>query len=317
MTLNPFAWVHSHILLSLLAISPLLAQTIDTGILGTVRDSTGAVVAGAPVTISQSTTGLTRTVGTNAEGYYEVRYLLPGEYSAETHVSGFRSERQTGIVIQIGQQARINFTIQVGAVEERLEVTADAPLIQTENAAMGAVVSQERVVNLPLNGRRFLDLAALTPGVTLTTSAQYSILKTNGTRNTTMALSFDGASATTNRWAFVAMFPSLDAIQEFKVLSGSYTAEYGGNAGANVNVQLKSGTNNLHGSAYEFLRNNDLDARNYFRPGPLTKDVLHRNQFGAVIDGRIIKDKTFFMVGWESQRNVADKIGRASCRERV
>jgi hypothetical protein len=124
-----------------------------------------------------------------------------------------------------------------------------------------------------------------------------------------MALSFDGASATTNRWAFVAMFPSLDAIQEFKVLSGSYTAEYGGNAGANVNVQLKSGTNNLHGSAYEFLRNNDLDARNYFRPAPLTKDVLHRNQFGAVVDGRIIKGKTFFMVGWESQRNLADTAG--------
>jgi hypothetical protein len=120
-----------------------------------------------------------------------------------------------------------------------------------------------------------------------------------------MALSFDGASATTNRWAFVAMFPSLDAIQEFKVLSGSYTAEYGGNAGANVNVQLKSGTNNLHGSAYEFLRNNVLDARNYFRPGPLTKDVLHRNQFGAVVRGRIIKDKTFSW--WMGKpANVAD-----------
>src|SRR5437016_1688962 len=120
MKLNRFECVH---LLPLLAISSLFAQTIDTGILGTVRDSTGAVVAGATVTISQSTTGLTRTVAANAEGYYEVRYLLPGEYTAETHVSGFRSERQTGIVIQIGQQARINFTIQVGAVEERLEVT--------------------------------------------------------------------------------------------------------------------------------------------------------------------------------------------------
>src|SRR5437588_10474557 len=114
-----FARVHSHLLLQIVTISPLLAQTIDTGILGTVKESTGAVIAGAPVTISQAATGLSRTVATNGEGYYEVRYLRPGEYSAETHASGFRSERQTGIIIQIGQQARINFTMQVGALEER------------------------------------------------------------------------------------------------------------------------------------------------------------------------------------------------------
>ncbi|HYM13664.1 MAG TPA: carboxypeptidase-like regulatory domain-containing protein, partial [Bryobacterales bacterium] len=183
--------------LLLLSIAALCAQTIDTGILGNVTDATGAVVANAAVTITQPATGLARTVATNAEGYYEVRYLLPGEYTVEVRTSGFRTERQTRIVIQIGQQARINFAVQVGAVEERVDVVAEAPLTQTENAALGEVVSRERVVNLPLNGRRFIDLAALTPGVTLTTSTQYSILKTNGTRNTTMALSFDGASATT------------------------------------------------------------------------------------------------------------------------
>jgi hypothetical protein len=267
------------------------------------------VVGQAGVTIRQRETGFARTVMTNSEGAYELRYLLPGEYSVEVRASGFRTERRNGVLLQIGQQARINFVVQVGAIDERIEVTAEAPLIATENAALGEVVSRERIVNLPLNGRRFLDLAALTPGVTVTTSAQFSILKTNGTRNTTMQLGFDGVTATANRWAFVAVFPSLDAIQEFKVQSGNYTAEYGGNAGANVNVQLKSGSNELHGSLYEFLRNDKLDARSYFRPAPLAKDILRRNQFGGVVSGHIVRDKTFYMVGWESQRNVQDSAG--------
>ena len=291
------------------AAGALPAQTIDTAILGVVSDPTGAVVVGAEVTILQPATGFARTLKTSADGAYEVRYLLPGEYSVEVKATGFRSERRTGVVLQIGQQGRINFALQLGQVVETMEVVAEVPLMQTESAALGEVVSQERIINLPLNGRRFLDLAALTPGVTLRTSAQFSILKANGTRDTTMALSFDGVSATTNRWAFVAMFPSLDAIQEFKVQTGNYTAEYGGNAGANVNVQLRSGTNQLHGSLYEFLRNDKLDARNFFRPKQLSKDALRRNQFGAVVSGPAVQDRTFFMAGWESQRDVREAAG--------
>ena len=207
-----------------LAVGTAAGQTLDTGILGTVTDPTGAVVVAASITIVQPATGFTRTVETSAEGSYEVRYLLPGEYTVEAKASGFRTERRTGIVLQVGQQARINFALQLGQVVETLEVVAETPLMQTENAALGEVVSHERIINLPLNGRRFLDLAALTPGVTVRTSAQFSILRTNGTRDTTMTLNFDGVSATTNRWAFVAMFPSLDALQEFKVQTGNYTA---------------------------------------------------------------------------------------------
>ncbi len=297
------------VLLLAAASGALPAQTIDTAILGVVSDPTGAVVVGAEVTILQPATGFARTLRTSADGAYEVRYLLPGDYSVEVKAPGFRSERRTGVVLQIGQQGRINFALQLGQVVETMEVVAEVPLMQTESAALGEVVSQERIINLPLNGRRFLDLAALTPGVTLRTSAQYSILKANGTRDTTMALSFDGVSATTNRWAFVAMFPSLDAIQEFKVQTGNYTAEYGGNAGANVNVQLRSGTNQLHGSLYEFLRNDKLDARNFFRPKQLSKDALRRNQYGAVVSGPVVKDRTFFMAGWESQRDVREAAG--------
>jgi len=286
-----------------------LAQTLDTAILGTVTDPSGAVIPSASVTITQPATGRTNTVTTSNGGTYEVRYLFPGEYTVEASATGFKTERYTGVVLQTGQQARLDFSLKLGQVAERTDVVAEAPLIQTENAALGEVISQERIQNLPLNGRRFLDLATLTPGVTVSTDDQFGVVQANGTRNTTMSLTFDGVKATANRWAFVAVFPPLEAIQEFKVQTGNYTAEYGGNAGANINVQLNSGTNSLHGSFYEFLRNNALDARNYFSPAPLPKDVLHRNQFGAVVSGPIIKDKMFFMAGWESQRNIQEFAG--------
>jgi len=287
----------------------LLSQTLDTAILGVITDPTGAAVPTALVTIAQPATGFSQKIQSNHEGAYQIRYLRPGEYTVDVTASGFTPERRTNIILQTGQTARLDFALQVGQVIQRTEVVAEVPLMQTENAALGEVVSTERVANLPLNGRRFLDLAALTPGVTVRTESQFSLVRANGTRDTTQALSFDGVKATSNRWAFVAIFPPLDAIQEFRVQTGNYTAEYGGNAGANINVQLRSGTNALHGALYEYLRNDTLDARNYFSPAPLPKDVLRRNQFGAVVSGPIIKDKVFFMVGWESQRNNQESAG--------
>ena len=296
-------------ILFFLGVASALSQTLDTAILGVVTDPSGASVPGAEITITQPATGFTQRILTNSEGAYELRYLRPGEYTVEVAASGFAPERRTNLAVQTGQASRLNFVLQVGQVSQRADVVAEAPLMQTENAALGEVVSTERVTNLPLNGRRFIDLAALTPGVTVRTESQFSLVRANGTRDTTMALTFDGVKATSNRWAFVAMFPPLDAIQEFRVQTGNYTAEYGGNAGANVNVQLRSGTNAFHGNLYEFLRNDKLDARNYFSPAPLPKDVLRRNQFGAVVSGPIVKDKVFFMVGWESQRNNQESAG--------
>src|SRR4051794_3846000 len=141
------------------------AQTIDTGILGDIKDPTAAAIAGATVRILQPSTGLSRTVTTDTGGHYEVRYLKPGDYTVEVKAAGFRSERQTGIVIQIGQQARIDFGMQVGDVVETVEVNSSASLLQTENSTLGEVVGPERIVNLPLNGRNFAQLAVLTPGV--------------------------------------------------------------------------------------------------------------------------------------------------------
>lgn len=291
------------------------AQTLDTGILGTVTDPSGAVVANASVSITQTATGVKRTTQTAADGKYEVRYLVPGEYSVEVQAQGFRTARASNIVIQINQQARLDFALQVGEVQQTLEVTAAAPLLQTENATLGEVVARERIVNLPLNGRTFTQLAALTPGVRISeanlfsTSTGGSRIIANGARDAWEQVNIDGITMVNNRSNYINLYPSIEALQEFKVQSGNYSAEYGGNAGPNVNLQLRSGANQLHGSLFEFLRNDKLDARGYFRPQPFPKDVLRRNQFGAVISGPIRRDKTFFMADYEAVRASRESAG--------
>lgn len=296
----------------LVASLSLAAQTIDTGILGTVADPAGATVANATVTVTAPDTGFSRAVTTGADGKFDIRYLVPGEYAVEVKATGFRTERRTGIVIRIGQQARLDFTLQLGEVQQTVEVNAVAPLLQTENATLGDVVAHERIVNLPLNGRTFTQLASLTPGVRATdpnlhtASTDGSRIIANGARDIWMQVNIDGVTMVNNRMAYVNLYPSLEALQEFKVQSGNYSAEYGGSAGANVNLQLRSGTNRFHGTMFEFLRNEKLDARNFFRPRPFSKDILKRNQFGAVASGPVWKDKTFFMVNYEGTRSVRE-----------
>lgn len=243
------------------------AQTLDTGILGVVTDPSGAVVANASVSITQAATGVKRTTQTAADGKYEVRYLVPGEYSIEVQAQGFRTVRASNIIVQINQQARLDFSLQVGEVQQTLEVTAAAPLLNTETATLGEVVARERIVNLPLNGRTFTQLAALTPGVRISeanlfsTSTGGSRIIANGARDAWEQVNIDGITMVNNRSNYINLYPSIEAVQEFKVQSGNYTAEYGGNAGPNLNLQLRSGTNQLHGTLFEFLRNDRLDAR--------------------------------------------------------
>ena len=288
-------------------VSLLSAQTLDTGILGLVNDPSGAVISAATVTVTQAATGVTKTVATDTTGRYEFRYLLPGEYVVEAKAAGFRTERQSGIVIQIGQLARIDFSMQVGDVVETVNVSTSASLLQTENATLGEVVGTERIVNLPLNGRNFAQLAVLTPGVRVVEeSSVRTRVIANGVRDIAMQISFDGITAVNNRHNFVVLYPSVDAIQEFKVQSGNYSAEYGGNAGANINVQIRSGSNQFHGTGFAFLRNDHLDARGYFRPAPLPKDVLRRGQFGGVLSGPVRKDKTFFLMSYEGRRQAQE-----------
>ncbi len=295
-------------------ILPLASQTLDTGILGTVTDPASASISGADVTIANKGTGLTRAVKTAADGKYEVRYLVPGEYTVEVRAPGFRAEH-TSVVIQINQQARLDFAMQIGEVQQSVEITSTAPLLQTENSTLGAVIANERMVNLPLNGRSFIQLSVLTPGVRTSEPSQFTVstggsrIIANGARDAWMQVNIDGITMVDNRSNYVNLFPVIDALQEFKVQSGNYSAEYGGNAGANTNLQLRSGTNQLHGNVWEFLRNDKLDARSYVRAAPLPKDNLKRNQFGAVVSGPIRRDKTFFMVSYEGVRAVQESAG--------
>jgi len=288
------------------------AQTLDTGILGTITDPAGAVVAGATVVIENPATGQRRTVKTSSDGKYEVRYLVPGVYNIEAQATGFRTVRSTNVTVQINQQVRADFSLQIGEVQQTVEISSSAPLLQTENATLGEVVSTERIVNLPLNGRSFVQLATLTPGVRVTEPSQFtsstngSRIIANGARDSWMQVNIDGVTMVNNRSNYVTLYPIIDAMLEFKVQSGNYTAEYGGNAGANVNLQLRSGTNQFHGSLWEFFRNNALDARGYFRPAPFPKDILRRNQFGTMVSGPIRRDKTFFLVAYEGIRSAQE-----------
>jgi len=295
----------------------LYSQTADTAILGRVTDPQGSVVPKATVTVTESSTGVARTATTSAEGNFEIRYLVPGEYTVEVGASGFRGERRTGITIQIAQQARINFSLQVGSVQQAVEVTGTAPLLQTENSTLGSVVGTERTVDLPLNGRQFNNLAVLTPGVSVTNPDQHSsstdggLITANGQRPIWGQVNVDGVTMVNNRHAYVNIYPSVDAIEEFKVQTGNFSAEYGMGAGTNTNIQLRSGTNAFHGSAFEFLRNQAIDARDFFIPAPAPKNILKQNQFGATFGGPIVRNKTFFFASYEGLRSIAESPSTA------
>jgi hypothetical protein len=287
-------------------------QTLDTSILGTATDSSGAVVPGATVTVLSPATGIKKTAITGTSGEYAVTYLAPGTYDVTIEAKGFTTQKRTGIVLQLNQQGKIDFGLTVGGSEQTVQVEGTQPLLQSENASLGAVIGTERTANLPLNGRKFDDLAILTPGVSVynpdlhSSSTDGSTISSNGGRSTWGQINVDGITMVNNRHAYVNLFPSIDAIEEFTVQTGDYSAQYGGSAGANVNIQLKSGTNHFHGTLFEFIRNDAVDARNYFRQAPLPKNILKQNQFGATLGGPVIKDRTFFFLSYEGIRSIQE-----------
>ena len=311
MTRRPYS-----ICLFLLLISigmPSLAQTVDTAISGSVTDSTGAVIPGAAVTVTAASTGIAKRAVTSSSGDYVVNYLIPGTYDVTVAAGGFATFTQKGIVLEINQQAKVNAAMSVATGTQEIQVqAANQPLLQTQMSSIGTVVGAVATVNLPLNGRKFDDLAVLTPGVTTSdpdnhsSSTAGSSINAYGSQVTWAQVNVDGVTMVNNRHAYVNVFPSVDAVQEFNVLTGNYSVEYGGGAGTVTNIQLKSGTNALHGDVFEFFRNPVLDARNFFRPAPLAKQVLKQNQFGGTLGGPIRKDRTFFFVSYEGLRSVED-----------
>src|SRR5437773_590981 len=290
-----------------LGVASVYSQSADTGVLGIISDASGAVVPGSTVTVTNASTGVLQTVVSGPNGAFEVRYLVPGSYVVQAELPGFRTERRS-IELRLGQMARLTFALHVGQIGEVIDVVAKGLLLETQSGVTGNVVTAEALVNLPLSGRNFTTLGNLTAGVV----ASGTQFRASGARGMYQQVSFDGVSALNNRGNNLFMYPSVDAVEEFKVQATNYTAEYGGHAGANVQLQLKSGSNTFQGSAFDYLRNDALDARNYFSRPPQSKPQLERNQFGAVASGPIRRGKTFFMGSYEGLRETRESAAQAN-----
>ena len=288
-----------------------LAQTPTGQITGRVSDSSDAIVPGASIEVTNTGTGLSRKASSNEAGFYTISLLPPGEYRIDIRKEGFRSVSRPATTIAVDQVARLDFRLEVGSVNESVEVLAVAPTVEAGTAALGTVVSTQQIQDLPLNSRNPLRLAYLVPG--FTPSPNFSDVfnratsfRINGGRSNMNDAFIDGVSNSppaSNGFLSYAMFPSPDALQEFKVQTNSYAAEYGRSGGGVINMVMRSGTNEFHGVGYEFLRNSVFDANNFFtnRAGaPLPS--FKRNQFGFAGGGPIIRDKAFFFVNYEGLR---------------
>ena len=306
--------------LCLLVSHPLRAQVAGGTLSGTITDPSGAVVPNAEVVIKNSATGITKTATTNADGFYSAANLVPGSYEVSVSAAGFNTEVKKGIVINVGAQPVFNLILQIGAVANRVEVTTEAPTVQLTSSDISATVNSTTVRELPLNGRSWTDLAALQPGVaTIQTQPSFATGADRGNRGFGQQLTISGARPQQNNYRLDGISLNdyangapgsvlggnlgVDAIQEFSVLTSNYSAEYGKTSGGVVNAITRSGTNAFHGSAYEFLRNSALDARNFFeQDATQPKAGFRRNQFGGTMGGPIIKNRTFFFVDYEGIR---------------
>ena len=286
------------------------AQAIAGAILGTVKDSSGAVLPGAMVKVANLGTGQSRTVTTNDSGDYEAPYLPPGEYTVTVELRGFKKGQRTGIVLRLEQKARVDFTLAVGEITETVEVTETAPLVESETSDRGQIIENKTIVQLPLNGRNFLSLATLTAGVNEGGAGGdprgRGGVSANGTRSGANLFLLDGVNNQESFFKQYLILPSVDAVQEFNVKTGQYSAEFGNATGAIINATIKSGTNQFHGNFYEFLRNDKLDARGFFPPA---KQPFRFNQFGGTFGGPITlpriydgHNRSFFFLNYEGGR---------------
>src|SRR5579884_1488456 len=289
----------------------LFAQSITSSLIGTVHDNTGAVVPNATVAAIELATNARSETRTDANGDYVLLQLKPGSYTVEISASGFKKYVRSGVVLELQQQARLDASLEIGQLSEAVTVTADASALETTISTVGDVVNNRAILNLPLNTRNIYSLIYLTPGVAGGIGNDYNSLSysVNGARGTSMETMVDGATGgfpTVNGYFGIGVFPSVDAIGEFKMMDSNYSAEFGRSLGNVVNVIYKSGTNSFHGSAYEFLRNSALDANSFFSNARgVALPSFKRHQFGGVMDGPVIKDKTFFLFSLEDLRQNA------------
>ena len=291
-------------------------QAVTGTILGTVKDPSGIPIAEATVRITNTTTGAVRLMKTNAEGIYEAPSLPPGgPYTVDVEYTGFKKSVSTNVPLNVDQKAHVDVTLEVGSVDQTIEVVAAVPLVQSDSSELGTTVNETQLKELPLNGRNFVQLTRLIPGVQrgipgsnsdgtgnlgFRASASFSA---NGMRARDNNFILDGVDDNELLLSTVVIIPSIDALQEFKVQTSTYSAEFGRSLGGVVNLQTKSGTNSFHGSVFEFIRNDKLDANDWFNNlNGRARPPFKQNQFGGTLGGPIWRNKTFFFADYQGLR---------------
>ncbi len=289
------------------AAAPARAQIGTGDLFGVIRDQAGASVPGASVVAVSVQTNRQRAAFSDRSGGYRVSALAPGLYRVDVRLAGFKTLRREGIRIAVGEQTRLDLELTVGDLSEHVIVSGDAAALRGPGAGLGSVVAHEQVVQLPLDGRTFVTLASLAPGVLLPPNSQ--LPRINGGRPRTNEYLFDGISVLQPEPGQVAFFPVVDAIQEFKVDTNSAPAEFGRFNGGVVNLTTKSGSNALRGTGFEFMRHEALNARNVFQAEDTAKPEYRRNQFGGTIGGPLVRDRTFFFADYQGQqRSIARTV---------
>ena len=298
---------------------PAIAQTAGGSISGTVRDAAGGVIPGAAVLVRNVETGAQQMVDTNANGFYAFAALAVGHYEMEVSFSGFKPNKRTGLVIDVGTKLQIDVDMELGEQSEAVTVTDTAVRVETASTQVGDVLASTEITAVALNGRSFTDLMSLQPGIVpMTTQQPDSIVMAgasvaiapsgglnpgnqsiSGQREDANGFMVNGGDVKELMNGGTTIVPNLDSIAEFRILTDNFDAEYGNYSGGIVNVVTKSGSNQLHGSAFEFLRNTVLDAKNYFSS---ERSKFDQNQFGGTVGGPIAKDKVFFFGDYQGTR---------------
>src|SRR5215813_3800981 len=285
-------------------------QTVGAGLQGTVSDNTGAVLPAATVAIKNSATGAGIELLTDERGRYLAALLQPGEYEIQASLPGFQKVSRRGIRLAVGQNAVVDIKLEVGQVANQIEVVADANPINLTSAALSGLVNDKQIRDLPLNGRSFQQLALLQTGVNAALAAGNDVvggrtpkISINGARPEQNSFLLDGTDINNvynkTPGSVGGVLLGVDSVLEFQVLTNAYSAEFGRSSGGIINAVTRSGDNEFHGSAFEFLRNSAVDAKNFFDPASKPIPAFKRNQFGATFGGPINRDKTFFFGAYE------------------
>lgn len=322
---RPAALHHSkaslQILLAALSFALVFAQVSRASITGTisgiVRDPSGAVIPVVTVVALNIQTGVKQTTTTDSRGFYSFPALPLGDYEIFIRKAGFRQYEQKGLVIDVNTALRVDAMLEVGAVSQAVTVSGTAVHVSTTSTQLGQVITGTKMVTLPLNGRSYTDLLALQPGVAPQPSGEYITytnsansvsgslnaggLSINGQRETANGFTVNGADVNESIYQQTSVIPNLDSIAEFRILTSNFNAEYGNYSGGQIMVVTKSGTNQFHGDAFEFLRNDALDSRNFYSP---TRGSFKQNQFGATFGGPVRRNKAFFFVDYQGTRNI-------------